>query len=103
MTAAASSFAASTTSLDGALFTASLTQFPPALSHSSFSAEKEEQRLTLTANETDEGRYVHPTSMKLYRKCGRKLGFLRYFPIFGAAVECYGPKFMFALDFTQFL
>lgn len=46
-----------------------------------------------------ESRYVHPTSQKLFQKCNT----LRYVPIFGEAVECYGPKFVGALDTVTFL
>eukprot|EP00796_Vickermania_ingenoplastis_P006288 gene6288-4524_t len=58
----------------------------------------------ISAEEVDEGRFVHPDSRAMYQKCGSTVGnFCRYMPIYGPAIESYGPRFIFTLDLTQFL
>eukprot|EP00796_Vickermania_ingenoplastis_P010937 gene10937-7592_t len=90
-------FANSVTSFDGAAFAQSLTRPPEGhVTHTRNDA--------LSAEEVDEGRFVHPDSRAMYQKCGPTVGGVcRYFPIFGPAVESYGPRFIFTLDLSQFL
>eukprot|EP00796_Vickermania_ingenoplastis_P010936 gene10936-7591_t len=55
--------------------------------------------VAFSAGEVDEGRYVNPESKDLFETCSC----VRYIPVFGPAVECYGYKLVASLSFTYFL
>lgn len=56
----------------------------------------------LTAEENSPARYVHPSSRKLFKMCGGKMSYIRYIPMYGEAIECYGLKLVFALNTIEF-
>lgn len=56
----------------------------------------------LSAEESEDSRYVHPQSLKLFRSCNGKMNWIRKFPILGGAIETYGPWFILTLDTTYF-
>jgi len=57
----------------------------------------------LSSQETMKPRHVDPESKALFAMWNGKLNFIRYIPIFGEPIECYGPKFVFTLNGVQCL
>lgn len=48
-------------------------------------------------------KYVHPESQQLFNACGGKMNCIRYFPVYGKGIECYGYKLVASLSLTYFL
>ncbi|ORC85641.1 pteridine transporter, partial [Trypanosoma theileri] len=67
--------------------------------HDAFSSNSDDTAPPLSNEMTVEPRFVHPEAKEFFSN----KGFLRYIPLFGEAVEGYGPKPVFSLAMSYFM